>query len=252
VSIPEKEIDLEAIKKFEKPLGGEVWAMPIVVFDDPESTQVGVLSSVCEATASFLHETESNSEIKFLVEKWENTRQVRKIVRRAKGSQWNRSLDTGFHVVREYKNKGKAAVFAPHPADETPLDIKRLQMSGFKTVERGIMPNKKYLPTIFVSPHVQLSLGKMSAQVAHAAHFLYRESTHEKREEWRVRGEFKANIEFVESPFWDIIVSDHTPDIEVRDGGYTEIPKGTRTVVAFWDNPLNIDFKDFMLTKWFF
>jgi peptidyl-tRNA hydrolase len=164
---------------------------------------------------------------------WNGDR-IRKIVRRGRASAWQRAqVPDGVTVER-----GGAAVraFVPGPLDEAPEALAKLQIQSTPLDE--IEP-VEVLPVsvglmIAVTPLVEMSWGKQAAQCAHAGQWAWMRSDSDVVTRWDAAGRPLTIVSPTEAIWSD--VAEAAP-IQIRDGGYTEIPAGTRTAVAWWSEP---------------
>jgi peptidyl-tRNA hydrolase len=164
---------------------------------------------------------------------WNGDR-IRKIVRRGRASAWQRAqVPDGVTVER-----GGAAVraFVPGPLDEAPEALAKLQIQSTPLDEIepvDVLPVSVGL-MIAVTPLVEMSWGKQAAQCAHAGQWAWMRSDSDVVTRWDAAGRPLTIVSPTEAIWSD--VAEAAP-IQIRDGGYTEIPAGTRTAVAWWSEP---------------
>jgi peptidyl-tRNA hydrolase len=164
---------------------------------------------------------------------WNGDR-IRKIVRRGRASAWQRAqVPDGVTVER-----GGAAVraFVPGPLDEAPEALAKLQIQSTPLDEIepvDVLPVSVGL-MIAVTPLVEMSWGKQAAQCAHAGQWAWMRSDSDVVTRWDAAGRPLTIVSPTEAIWTD--VAEAAP-IQIRDGGYTEIPAGTRTAVAWWSEP---------------
>jgi peptidyl-tRNA hydrolase len=84
---------------------------------------------------------------------------------------------------------------------------------------------------VAVTPLVEMSWGKQAAQCAHAGQWAWMRSDPEVVARWDAAGR-PISIVHPTARLWDE-VADAAP-VQIRDGGFTEIPAGTRTAIAWW------------------
>lgn len=161
---------------------------------------------------------------------WQDAR-IRKVVRRARGSEWRRAAELPGITVT-----GKSAevrVFPPVPLDGWPKELAKLQVSGTDlddpeppgAVEPGTV-------VLWMSPEVEMSAGKAMAQAGHGAQLAWWELSDAERAAWREAG-FPLAVRTAPPQRWRELTVSGLP--LVRDAGFTEIAPGSCTVVA--DHP---------------
>jgi peptidyl-tRNA hydrolase len=82
---------------------------------------------------------------------------------------------------------------------------------------------------LWLNPHVALSTGKAAAQVGHAAQLVYESMSRPAATSWAAAGA-PLDVSVADEADWDRLVA--TLPVVVTDGGFTEVPPGTITVVA--------------------
>jgi peptidyl-tRNA hydrolase len=178
------------------------------------------------------------------VERWTGAK-IRKIVRRARGSAWTKvqSVDGVTVELPRGPVPGAAAVplqaraFVPCPIDKVPRPVGRLQIqsspleeqTSVTTIEDGMAGL-----LVAITPEVTMSWGKRAAQCAHAAQRAWETAPTQRRAGWDDAGR-PLQVVHPKPALWHRLVAD--ADIQIRDGGYTEIPAGTLTAVARWLEP---------------
>lgn len=185
------------------------------------------------------------------VARWQDT-QIRKIVRRARGKQWEgvQELDGVLVTQAGPRGWGEAAVraFVPAPVRPLPPQLAKTQVEGthFPHGEEQPPPpavadenrvlgaesqNRDALVAIEVTPLEEMSSGKLCAQVGHGAQlaWLSEEMPTELREAWAADG-FRMRVEFPTLESW---ASNERP-VSVVDAGYTELDGPAETVRASW------------------
>ncbi|MDT7841938.1 aminoacyl-tRNA hydrolase [Streptomyces justiciae] len=161
---------------------------------------------------------------------WQDAR-IRKVVRRARGSEWRKA-----EALPGITVTGKSAevrVFPPVPLDGWPKELAKLQVSGTDLddpeapgdVDPGV-------PVLWLSPDLDMSAGKAMAQAGHGAQLAWWELSEEQRTAWRDAG-FPLAVRTAEPARWRELTAGGLP--LVRDAGFTEIAPGSCTVVA--DHP---------------
>jgi peptidyl-tRNA hydrolase len=208
------------------------YVLPLVVRierDDPPQ-RTDALETAARAVLTFLNDprsTEPDGEWTPLVEAWTDGR-IRKVVRRARGSEWRRASELPGITVA-----GKAAevrVYPPVPLDGWPKDLAKLQVSGTDLdddPEPGPAPAD--VPVLWLNPGLEMSAGKAMAQVGHAAQIGWWELGDERRREWAEAG-FPLAVRTAAARDWPVLSGGLLP--VVRDAGFTEIAPGSCTVAA--------------------
>ncbi|MBC6464118.1 hypothetical protein HKK74_01185 [Actinomadura alba] len=161
------------------------------------------------------------------VGRWESGR-IRKVARRARGVRWPAAQEIPGVTV----DHGGAQVraFPPAPVTEVPPELARLQVAGLDLDddEEPKPPPARPYAAIALNPHVTMSTGKAAAQAGHAAHLLLRQSGAAAREDWLGAG---LAVHLVRGVPWEECVGQAA--VAVRDAGYTEVPPGTMTAIAW-------------------
>ncbi|MBB2913127.1 peptidyl-tRNA hydrolase [Streptosporangium becharense] len=159
------------------------------------------------------------------VRAWDTSR-FRKVVRRARGSEWRRVLDLpGVTVV---SGTAEVRVHPPIPLDGWPKDLSRLQVSGTELTDAA-EPGPPGEVVLWLNPELRMSAGKAMAQAGHAAQLAWQGSDEEARRAWRDRG-LAVSVRTPGPGAWAALVASGLP--VVRDAGFTEIAPGSCTVVA--------------------
>ncbi|MEE1824627.1 aminoacyl-tRNA hydrolase [Streptomyces sp. BE20] len=174
--------------------------------------------------------TEPDGEWTELVEAWEDAR-IRKVVRRARGGEWNRAGELpGITVAGR---EAEVRVFPPVPLDGWPKELAKLQVSGTELEESGpVDAPAPGVPVLWLNPEVEMSAGKTMAQTGHAAQLAWWRLDDAQRKEWAESG-FALAVRTAGPEAWGELVASGLP--LVQDAGFTEIAPGSSTVVA--DHP---------------
>jgi len=163
---------------------------------------------------------------------WQDAGRIRKLVRRGRASAWQRAQEPeGFTA-----SVGRAEVraYVPCPMDRVPQAVARLQIRSTELDEPcrlSAVPRLTEGMLIAVTPLVEMSWGKQAAQCAHAAQLLWMRSDPVRRADWSDRNRPIAVVH-PDPALWEDLVGAGV--VNVRDGGFTEIPAGTMTAVANW------------------
>jgi hypothetical protein len=209
------------------------WAMQIVVRveKNPAPGHTPVLRAAASAVAVSLFDftgTEADPEVRARTERWRSG-PIRKVVRRARGAGWTRQLAVPGVAAHRF-HEVDVAVHVPGPVDEVDPEIARLQVGGL-TLED---PDDAVEPVasdvmLWLNPHVVLTTGKAAAQVAHAAQLVLQDLPADAAAEWIAAGA-PLDVAVADKADWERLLA--TSPVVVTDGGFTEVPPGTVTVVA--------------------
>ena len=171
--------------------------------------------------------TDSRPEWHEAITTWDAHR-IRKVVRRARGAEWERASALDGLTVRH--GSAEVRVFPPIPVDDWPRDLTRLQVGGTELDDPDELPPVPAgVALVLVSPHQVMTAGKAMAQVAHAAQLGWRASSPADRAAWRERG-FELTVRGATARSWAAAVASGAPI--VRDGGFTEVEPGAETALA--------------------
>lgn len=208
------------------------WAMQVVVRVErnpaPRHTPVlcATASAVALALASFTG-PDADPEIRGRTERWRSGR-IRKVVRRARGAGWERQLAVP-GVFEHHAHGVDVAVHVPGPVDRVDPEISRLQVGGLVLEDDGSVEQVGSGARLWLNPHLTLSTGKAAAQVAHAAQLVWESLAADAAAAWVADGA-RLDVAVAAEIDWDDLVK--TLPVVVTDGGFTEVPPGTVTVVA--------------------
>ncbi|SCK43328.1 Peptidyl-tRNA hydrolase [Streptomyces sp. WMMB 714] len=165
------------------------------------------------------------------VRRWEQ-RDIRKVVRRARGAEWRRAQ--ALPGITVTGGTASVRVFPPVPVDGWPKDLSRLQVSG-TVLDDAHPPARPVAGTavLWMAPGLEMSAGKAMAQAAHGAQLAWWRLPSEDRAAWAATGFALAVRRAPDRAEWERLVRSGLP--VVQDAGHTEIAPGTCTVVA--DHP---------------
>ncbi|MFC4906390.1 peptidyl-tRNA hydrolase [Actinomadura gamaensis] len=214
------------------PLDDPPWAMQLVV--RVEKADPPTHDAVCAAAATAVvrllsdpraHEPEG--EWHACVQGWES-RRIRKVARRARGVRWPEVQEIPGITAAAYGAEVRA--FPPAPMDEVPPQIAKLQVAGLDLplADDPLPPPDGPHAEIALNPDVTMTTGKAAAQCGHAAHLLFRQAGARAREKWLENG---LRVHLARDVPWRKCVDRAT--VAVRDGGFTEVPPGTMTAIAW-------------------
>jgi peptidyl-tRNA hydrolase len=200
--------------------------LPLVVRierDDPPSR-----TDALEAAAAgvLLMLTTARAEWVDAVAAWDGQR-IRKVVRRARGADWQRALSVdGLDVVH---GSAQLRVYPPVPVDAWPAELARLQVGGTVLDDPeapGSPPAGQ--PLILLSPDVEMSAGKAMAQAGHAAQLGWWAMRKRPRRRWQKAG-FPLAVRDATPRQWQAALRSGAP--VVHDAGFTEVDPGTPTAI---------------------
>ncbi|GAA2575178.1 hypothetical protein SMC26_30930 [Actinomadura fulvescens] len=208
------------------------WAMQLVV--RAEKTDPPAHEAVCEAAATAVVElltdpraADPEGEWHEAVRAWE-ARRIRKVARRARGVRWPEvqalpgvTVDVGGAEVR---------AFVPGPVSDVPPQIAKLQVAGLDLAsdEDPKPPPEPPYAAVALNPDITITTGKAAAQCGHAAQLLLRQAAQADIEAWLSGG---LRVHLTRDIPWHDCVRHAT--VAVRDGGFTEVPPGTMTAIAW-------------------
>lgn len=213
------------------PFDDPPWAMQLAA--RVEKTAPPSHSAVCEAAAMAVvrlltdPRTEPEGEWHEYVRQWED-RRIRKVARRARGIRWeNAQLVPGVTVDHA---GAQVRAFVPGLMSEVPADLSKLQVAGLDLDddEDPKPPPEPPYAMLALNPHVTMSSGKAAAQSGHASQLLLRQAGAAEVEAWVAGG---LRVHLSRDVPWDDCVRHAT--VAVRDGGFTEVPPGTMTAIAW-------------------
>lgn len=218
------------------PLGEVPWAMQIVI--RCERDNLPTATTACEATAlaviRFLTDSRSDPDAPWYpaIERWLQGR-IRKIVRRARGAAWERILP--LPGVSYTHDNCEVRVFVPGPTDAVPEELSRLQVQGLQLEPSPTSAPEPDFPgaVLAVNPAAALAdhTGKAAAQCAHAAQIMLMNAPPARRQSWAAAG-YPVHVEWPDPLRYAALRQD--APVVVVDAGFTVVPEGTETVIAYW------------------
>jgi peptidyl-tRNA hydrolase len=178
------------------------------------------------ARAALLMLTTDREEWVEPVAAWDGQR-IRKVVRRARGTDWRRALALdGLDVVQ---GSAEVRVYPPIPIDAWPPELARLQVGGTELTDPDPPPEPPAgTALVLLSPQVEMTAGKAMAQAAHAAQLGWRASDRAAQQAWQAR-DFDLAVRNATRRQWAAAVRAGAP--VVHDGGVTEVEPDTQTAV---------------------
>ena len=161
---------------------------------------------------------------------WNGAR-IRKIMRRARASAWQRAQDVPGITVTH--GTAEVRIFVPGIIDDAPPELSKLQIQSTPLDEPDPVDSLPSFqtPTLVVAldPAVEMSWGKRAAQVAHASQRLWEQLDRTQRLDWNAATR-PVRVITPTPELWSSLV-DRAP-VTIKDGGFTEIAPGTRTACA--------------------
>ncbi|MEP1126132.1 MAG: hypothetical protein ABJH68_19805 [Ilumatobacter sp.] len=202
---------------------------------DPPTTAAICAASIL-ATISLLEDERSQADGPWhgAVAAWNGDR-IRKIVRRGRASAWQRAQEPDGVTVE--RDGAEVRAFVPGPLDEAPDALAKLQIQStpLDDVERvDVAPEGTGL-LVAVTPEFDMSWGKQAAQCAHAGQWAWMRSDASIVERWNAHGR-PITIVHPTRRLWSSLVD--TAPVRIHDGGFTEIPAGTMSAIAWWSTDL--------------
>ncbi|WP_260681697.1 aminoacyl-tRNA hydrolase [Gordonia rubripertincta] len=161
---------------------------------------------------------------------WCNAR-IRKIARRARGAQWAAAQEVWGVTATE--GGAEARAFVPGRVGDLDRRVKKLQIGG--TEVDGELPMEKpdHGVVLWTNPGLDMTVGKLAAQVGHASMLAAKLLTAEETIRWRLDECPLAVREAAPEQWRDLLDADAAGSaIAVRDAGFTEIAPGSVTVIA--------------------
>lgn len=219
------------------------WAMQLALRDDRDRDGSGRAThvAVCEATAAavvvLLTDPRAvDGEWREAVRTWSDGA-IRKVVRRGRGVKFAavESLP-GVDVARR---GALVRAFVPCPVDAVPPELATLQVGGTDQPERG-EPSVR-VPgglTVAHTPAAAMTTGKAAAQSGHAAQLALLRMPAADRAAWRDSG-YAVRVISPDRDAWQRLL--RRAPVTVRDAGYTEVPSGTTTALAWWPGTRLLD-----------
>ena len=215
-----------------KPLGQLVMTLVVRIERGSAPRQVDALEAAAETVLRLEALRRHRSDAEALWTAWEGS--PRKVVRRARAGHWSEAVAKA--QVRVLRGASEVLGFAPHRIDETPGFLRRLQVQGTHVPDdtdlRADPPPE--VPVLWLSPEVSMTTGKAMAQVGHAAAQLWSGLTRAQQGDWAGSG-FPLAVRESAGRRW--VHLNESGEFQVRDGGLTEIPRGTVTVISEWRSP---------------
>jgi peptidyl-tRNA hydrolase len=210
------------------------WALQLALRDDRPERPSHL--AVCEAAATAVvllltdpRSTEADGEWRPFVQRWVSGA-IRKVVRRGRGVKFSAVEELpGVQVERQ---RAVVRAFVPGPTDRVPAALAKLQVGGTDQPERGEpSPPVPGGLTIALTPLIAMTTGKAAAQSGHAAQLALQAMDRRARQAWFETG-WAVRVLLPDRADWSRL--ERRVPVAVHDGGFTEVPPGTRTALAWW------------------
>jgi peptidyl-tRNA hydrolase len=213
---------------------GQVLAMQMVLHipkaEQPDRTDL--LNAAASAVALLCLDERSGGDGPWAgpMDAWCDAR-IRKIARRARGAHWEAAQDVP--GVTATCGTAMARAIVPGPVGETDKRIARLQIGGTEiSGDTGGSPTTDG-PVLWVNPTLEMTVGKLAAQVGHASMLAVKLMDQKSAEQWFSAG-CPVSVRDASAGNWDrLLAADAVGTaVAVRDAGFTEIAPGSVTVIA--------------------
>ena len=162
------------------------------------------------------------------------TARIRKLVRRGRGGEWQRAQAVpGVTVI----DGAEVRAFVPAPMDAIDPALAKLQIDA-RSVELdepalvdSVTAGRGSL-VVALTPLVAMSWGKRAAQAAHGAQLAWEAASPAQLARWEAVAR-RVEVVFPTAAAWPAVEAASL--VQVHDGGFTEIPAGTLTAVAWFE-----------------
>ncbi|MEO9327344.1 aminoacyl-tRNA hydrolase [Gordonia sp. B21] len=211
-----------------------VLAMPMVLriekSDPPDRTDL--LTAAARAVALLCLDDRAAGDGPWAapMDAWCNAR-IRKIARRARGSQWAAAQEVWGVTAQE--GSAQARAFVPGRVGDLDRRIKKLQIGG--TEVEGTLPSEPPGSgvVLWTNPGLDMTVGKLAAQVGHGSMLAAKLLSADEAVRWRMDGCPLAVREATPERWTELLDADAVGKaVAVRDAGFTEIAPGSVTVIA--------------------
>jgi peptidyl-tRNA hydrolase len=165
-----------------------------------------------------------------------NGKRIRKLVRRARASAWDRAQTVAGVTVE--RNGAEVRAFVPSPMDQAPREVTKLQIRSTPLDDITPIPELPDIEpgtlVIAITPYFDMTWGKQAAQAAHAGQRAWMTADAGTVLAWKRAGEPIAVLHPAEQ-LWHGL--DDVATTRIHDGGFTEIPPGTNSALAWFASP---------------
>ncbi|HEY9310820.1 aminoacyl-tRNA hydrolase [Williamsia sp.] len=228
---------------------GQVLAMQMVLHiskaDPPDRTEL--LTAAASAVALLCLDARSGPGGPWgpAMDNWCDAR-IRKIARRARGAHWDAAQDVP--GITAHCGSAQARAIVPGPVSQTDRRIARLQIggtdvehSGGTEVDDSADNGAAHVdgvvaavhPTLWVNPNLEMSVGKLAAQVGHASMLAVKLMDQGQAAQW-FSDRCPVIVRTATGSRWEDLLSADAAGtaVAVRDAGFTEIAPGSVTVIS--------------------
>ncbi|MFT4988339.1 MAG: peptidyl-tRNA hydrolase [Acidimicrobiales bacterium] len=220
----------------EEPEPASPWALQLAARVEKLSppTTAAVCAAAALATIALLDDERAQPDGIWhtSVQTW-NGEKIRKIVRRARASAWERAQSVGGVTVRH--DGAEVRAFVPSPMDQAPREVTKLQIQSTALDEAApISALPDLAPStlvVAITPHFAMSWGKQAAQSAHAGQRAWMLADPTVQAAWD-QAERPLVVLHPDAALWDAL--DDVATTRIHDGGFTEIPPGTNSSIAWF------------------
>lgn len=213
---------------------GQVLAMQMVLHI-PKAEQPGrvdLLNAAASAVALLCLDGRSGGDGSWAasMDAWCDAR-IRKIARRARGAHWEAAQDVP-GVTASY-GSAQARAIVPGAVGETDKRIGRLQIGGTDVPEAAADDAAPDGPLLWVSPTLEMTVGKLAAQVGHGSMLAVKLMDRDQAAQWLSAG-CPVQVRTPSKSEWRRLLGADAAGtaVAVRDAGFTEIAPGSVTVIA--------------------
>lgn len=213
---------------------GQVLAMQMVLHipKTEQPDRVDLLNAAASAVALLCLDERSGGDGPWVapMDAWCDAR-IRKIARRARGAHWEAAQDVP--GVTATCGSAQARAIVPGPVGETDKRIGRLQIGGTE-VTGGVADSAPTGgPSLWVNPTLEMTVGKLAAQVGHASMLAVNLMDQDQAAQWFSAG-CPVQVQTPSEMQWQRLLAADAGGtaIAVRDAGFTEIAPGSVTVIA--------------------
>jgi peptidyl-tRNA hydrolase len=236
---------------------GQVLAMQMVLHipksDPPDRTELLTAAASAVALLCLDERSGPGGPWEPAMDNWCDAR-IRKIARRARGAHWEAAQD--IPGVTANCGSAQARAIVPGPVGQTDRRIARLQIGGTEvehsggtevehsggtevddSADNGVTGVDGVVaairPTLWVNPNLEMSVGKLAAQVGHASMLAVKLMDQDQAEQW-FSDRCPVSVRTATGSRWkDLLSADAAGTaVAVRDAGFTEIAPGSVTVIS--------------------
>ncbi|MGL4305999.1 MAG: aminoacyl-tRNA hydrolase [Mycobacteriaceae bacterium] len=209
----------------------QIRAMPIILHipktEKPYRTSLLEAAAVAAVSICFDQRSVQEGIWSSEMESWAQAR-IRKVARRARGAHWQAVQD--IDGITSNVNGAQARALVPGTAETLDPRVNRLQIGGTELdIDTPGDPRSGY-PILWINPLLDMTVGKLAAQVGHATMLLAGSMTLDQVKNWAENG-FLCSVRTGNIDQWNKLL-DTKNVVAVRDAGFTEVTPGSVTVLA--------------------